>query len=184
MKLTRRDLINVAVTPLLIRPARGANQADSASALSIAPGPFSAADASLERYSCPEWFRDAKFGIWAHWGPSSAIGDGDWYARNMYMEGSPQYQYHLKTYGHPVEIRLQGYDPALESRAIRSTGAHPALRASRREILRQHGRALRQLRPVELAPPLELGEYGPAPRHRRRVAGGREGRGSAFWNQL
>jgi hypothetical protein len=35
---------------------------------------------------------DAKFGIWAHWGPTSAIGTGDWYARNMYMEGSRQYQ--------------------------------------------------------------------------------------------
>jgi alpha-L-fucosidase len=132
MKLTRRDLINVAVTPLLIRPARGANQADSASALSIAPGPFSAADASLERYSCPEWFRDAKFGIWAHWGPSSAIGDGDWYARNMYMEGSPQYQYHLKTYGHPSKFgykdtiplwKAERFDPQALIRRYAQAGA-------------------------------------------------------------
>jgi len=70
----------------------------------IARGPFQAADGSLDKYSCPDWFRNAKFGLWAHWGPSSAIGAGDWYARNMYMEGSRQNKYHLKTYGHPSKF--------------------------------------------------------------------------------
>jgi alpha-L-fucosidase len=51
-----------------------------------------------------DWFRDAKFGIWSHWGPQSAIEDGDWYARNMYMQGSPQYLYHCETYGHPSKV--------------------------------------------------------------------------------
>src|ERR1017187_549904 len=69
--------------------------------IEIAKGPFQAAGDSLHAYTSPLWFRDAKFGIWAHWGPPSAIGAGDWYARNMYMEGSRQYRYHLKTYGHP-----------------------------------------------------------------------------------
>ena len=59
---------------------------------------------SLQSYTVPEWFRDAKFGIWSHWGPQSAIEDGDWYARNMYMEGSPQYLYHCETYGHPSKV--------------------------------------------------------------------------------
>jgi alpha-L-fucosidase len=49
----------------------------------------------------PEWFRDAKFGIWAHWGPQSAAEAGDWYARNMYMQGSEQYRHHLEHFGHP-----------------------------------------------------------------------------------
>ena len=49
-------------------------------------------------------FRDAKFGIWAHWGPQSAPEDGDWYARNMYMEGSPQNKFHVNTYGHPSKF--------------------------------------------------------------------------------
>src|ERR1035438_3761355 len=39
---------------------------------------------SLQGYRIPEWFRDAKFGIWSHWGPQSAIEQGDWYARTMY----------------------------------------------------------------------------------------------------
>src|SRR5271166_4623536 len=59
---------------------------------------------SLEGYSIPDWFRDAKFGIWSHWGPQSAIEFGNWYARNMYMEGSDQYLYHAETYGHPTKV--------------------------------------------------------------------------------
>jgi len=43
---------------------------------------------SLQAYKIPDWFRDAKFGIWAHWGPQSAIEQGDWYARNMYVQTS------------------------------------------------------------------------------------------------
>ncbi|MDQ2711299.1 MAG: alpha-L-fucosidase [Acidobacteriota bacterium] len=62
--------------------------------------PFQGTRESLANYETPEWFRDAKFGIWAHWGPQSAIEDGDWYARNMYLQGTPQYNYHVQTYGH------------------------------------------------------------------------------------
>lgn len=56
---------------------------------------------SLQRYEVPQWFRDAKFGIWAHWGPQSAAEAGDWYARNMYMQDSEQYKHHLEHFGHP-----------------------------------------------------------------------------------
>ena len=59
---------------------------------------------SLYQYQCPEWFRDAKFGIWSHWGPQSVPMFGDWYARNMYIQGTPQYLYHLRHYGHPSEF--------------------------------------------------------------------------------
>jgi alpha-L-fucosidase len=59
---------------------------------------------SLQSYRIPDWFRDAKFGIWSHWGPQSAIEDGDWYARNMYIQGQPQYDYHCETYGHPSKV--------------------------------------------------------------------------------
>jgi len=59
---------------------------------------------SLQGYQIPEWFRDAKFGIWSHWGPQSAIEDGDWYARNMYIQGTDQYRYHVETYGHPSKV--------------------------------------------------------------------------------
>lgn len=69
-----------------------------------AKGSFEASFDSLYRFTCPQWFRDAKFGIWSHWGPQSVPMYGDWYARNMYVEGSPQYLYHLRTYGHPSRV--------------------------------------------------------------------------------
>jgi alpha-L-fucosidase len=49
----------------------------------IRKGPFQRNRESLGTYGVPEWFRDAKFGIWAHWGPQSSVEAGDWYARNM-----------------------------------------------------------------------------------------------------
>ena len=45
--------------------------------LPIASGSFTAARDSLTNYSCPEWFRDAKFGIWAHWGPQAVPRAGE-----------------------------------------------------------------------------------------------------------
>ncbi len=56
---------------------------------------------SLYKHQTPDWFRDAKFGIWSHWGPQSVPMFGDWYARNMYIQGTPQYLYHVRHYGHP-----------------------------------------------------------------------------------
>ena len=67
----------------------------------IPDGPFQPSWNSLKQYKVPDWFRDAKFGIWAHWGPQCQPEHGDWYARSMYMEGSDDYQFHLKKYGHP-----------------------------------------------------------------------------------
>lgn len=52
----------------------------------------------------PEWYRNAKFGIWAHWGPQCQPGQGDWYARFMYNEGGGQYKWHVKNYGHPLQF--------------------------------------------------------------------------------
>ncbi len=65
---------------------------------------FDPSFASLRTYQCPDWFRDAKFGIWSHWGPQSVPMFGDWYARNMYIQGTPQYLYHVRHYGHPSKV--------------------------------------------------------------------------------
>ncbi len=70
----------------------------------IAEGTFEPTWQSLQSFQCPEWFRDAKLGFWAHWGPQAVPMFGDWYARNMYLEGSDQYRYHWRAYGHPSEI--------------------------------------------------------------------------------
>ncbi len=71
---------------------------------SMAPGPFKPTWPSLEQYTVPDWFRDAKFGIWAHWGPQCQPEHGDWYARKMYIEGDDTYKYHVQKYGHPSKF--------------------------------------------------------------------------------
>lgn len=66
--------------------------------------PFSPTWESLKSYQVPDWYKDAKFGIWAHWGPQCQPERGDWYARGMYEEGSDQYKYHVEKYGHPSKF--------------------------------------------------------------------------------
>jgi len=77
-------------------------------------GPFQPTWDSLSHYQCPEWFQDAKFGIWAHWGPQCVSEQGDWYARGLYENidldrnsgGKPNqyYTYHVEHYGHPSKF--------------------------------------------------------------------------------
>ena len=70
----------------------------------VTKGKFSPTWDSLKQYQTPAWFRDAKFGIWAHWGPQCQPEDGDWYGRNMYMPGSAQYKFHTNHYGSPSDF--------------------------------------------------------------------------------
>jgi alpha-L-fucosidase len=65
---------------------------------------FKPTDESLKQYKYPQWFRDAKFGIWAHWGPQAVPRQGDWYAKNLYVEGSAQNKYHVAHYGPPSKF--------------------------------------------------------------------------------
>jgi len=70
--------------------------------LPIAEGPYLPDWESLsQNYVVPDWWREAKFGVWSHWDPQSVPEQGDWYARRMYEENSPVYQSHIKNYGHP-----------------------------------------------------------------------------------
>ena len=98
----------------------------------IAPGPWAPTVESLSAWECPEWFRDAKFGIWAHWGPQCEPEDGDWYARNMYIEGSGQYKYNIDTRDHPSrwgfkdwinEWKAENWDPDALVKLYKEAGA-------------------------------------------------------------
>ena len=77
----------------------------------IADGPFEPTWESIEKNypGEPAWLREAKFGIWVHFGPQSAGESGDWYARNLYKPGRA-YDNHLKKYGHPSAV---GYKEVL-----------------------------------------------------------------------
>ena len=78
-------------------------------------GKFQPTWSSLETYQVPEWFRNAKFGIWAHWGPQCVEGSGDWMARSMYLEGSAEYKYHVEHYGHPSEVGFKDIIPLFKA---------------------------------------------------------------------
>ena len=98
----------------------------------FAKGPFKPTWESLQQYKTPEWYRDAKFGMWAHWGPQCQPESGDWYARGMYEEGSWQYKIHLQKYGHPSkfgfkdvinEWKAEKWDPEELVSLYKSAGA-------------------------------------------------------------
>jgi len=96
----------IYLTALLLAPAfAGLAQANLPVAETIASGPYQPTWESLAaQYQCPDWFRDAKFGIWAVFGPQCAVEDGDWYARGMYYQGNPQNRYQVAHYGPPSQF--------------------------------------------------------------------------------
>jgi alpha-L-fucosidase len=81
----------------------------------IRNGPFAGTHESLAGYETPRWYGEAKFGIWSHWGPQSGVEDGDWYARNMYVQGSPEYDYHVKTYGPQSKVGYKDLIPQFKA---------------------------------------------------------------------
>lgn len=77
-----------------------------------AQGPFRPNWDSLRAYRTPEWFRDAKFGIFIHWGVYSVPAFGnEWYSRNMYVPGNAAYRHHVETYGSPDKFGYKDFIP-------------------------------------------------------------------------
>lgn len=98
MKMTRRSALGLL--------GIGAAAAHQAKQQSLFQGNWE----SLKQYRCPDWFGEAKFGIWAHWGPQGGPRQGDWYARNIYIQGTRQNLFHVQHYGHPSKV---GYKDVL-----------------------------------------------------------------------
>ena len=88
---------------------------------------------SLKQYTIPDWYRDAKLGIFIHWGVYSVPAFGsEWYPRNMYLQDHEVYQHHLDTYGTQTEFgykdfipmfKAENYDPAAWARLFKQSGA-------------------------------------------------------------
>jgi alpha-L-fucosidase len=98
----------------------------------MAAGKFEPTWDSLKQYRCPQWFQNAKFGIWAHWGPQCEPEDGDWYARLMYIQGTPQNKFHVAHYGPPSQFgfkdvihewKAQNWDPDKLVKLYKNAGA-------------------------------------------------------------
>ncbi len=96
-------------------------------------GPFRADWESLQKYEVPEWYKDAKFGIFIHWGAYSVPAFGnEWYPRNMYVPGSPEYKHHVATYGPQDKFgykdflprfKAENFDPAAWAELFKKSGA-------------------------------------------------------------
>ena len=96
-------------------------------------GPFRGDWESLKTYEAPEWYKDAKFGIFIHWGAYSVAAFGsEWYPRMMYVEGSPEYRHHIETYGRPDKFgykdlipmfKAEHFDPAAWAELFKKAGA-------------------------------------------------------------
>jgi alpha-L-fucosidase len=96
-------------------------------------GPFRPDWESLERYEVPEWYKDAKFGIFIHWGVYSVPAFGnEWYPRNMYREESDEYKHHIATYGAVDKFgykdfvplfKAERFDPGAWARLFKEAGA-------------------------------------------------------------
>ena len=78
----------------------------------IAQGPYEDTWESLSRYQVPEWYQNAKFGIFIHWGIYSVPGFGsEWYSRNMYIKDSGEFKHHVETYGKHSEFGYKDFIP-------------------------------------------------------------------------
>ena len=96
-------------------------------------GPFQPNWDSLEHYKIPDWYQDAKFGIFIHWGLYSVPAFGnEWYPRNMYMQGSREFKHHVETYGPQTKFgykdfipmfHAEHFDPAAWAALFKESGA-------------------------------------------------------------
>ena len=96
-------------------------------------GPFKPSWDSLQTYRVPEWYQNAKFGIFIHWGVYSVPAfDSEWYPRNMYQAGSEEYKHHIATYGPQDKFgykdfipmfKAEHYDPAAWAELFKKAGA-------------------------------------------------------------
>ena len=96
-------------------------------------GPYRPDWESLRHYETPDWYKDAKFGIFIHWGVYSVPAfANEWYPRNMYQEGSDEYKHHLATYGPPStfgykdfipRFKAEHFDPVQWAELFKASGA-------------------------------------------------------------
>jgi len=67
---------------------------------------------SLKAYSVPGWYADAKLGIFVHWGVYAVPAyNNEWYSRNMYLQGSDEFQHHVETYGPQARFGYKDFIP-------------------------------------------------------------------------
>ena len=149
----------------------------------VASGPFTDSWASLSGYRVPEWYRRMKFGIFIHWGVYSVPAFGnEWYPRNMYMQGSPEFRHHVETYGPHRNFgykdfipmfRAERFDPEAWATLFSRSGARYVVPvAEHHDGFQMYKSAISHWNAFEMGPKRDvLGELSAACRSRGLVMG-------------
>jgi alpha-L-fucosidase len=144
---------------------------------------FSPTWESLQQFEIPDWYADGKFGIFIHWGVYAVPAfSNEWYPRNMYIQGSPEYEHHVKTYGAHTEFGYKDFIPLFRAEHFDPAAWAGALCGSRRPLRRARGGTSRRLCDVRLLHlALDIRAHGAAARHRRRAGAGRARPRHGLW---
>ena len=106
---TRTLILTIAICPMMML-------AFGCGAASQAPPPevFKPTHDSLIQYGVPEWYEDAKFGIYMHWGPFSVPAfQTEWYPTRMYQEGNEINLHHIENWGPLDKFGYKDFIPML-----------------------------------------------------------------------
>ena len=148
---------------------------------------------SLRRYEIPAWYKEGKFGIFIHWGPYCVPAFGnEWYPRNMYIEGSPEFEHHVATYGPHTEFgykdflpmfKAEQYDPAAWADLFKAAGARFVVPvAEHHDGFPMYASALTRWNAAEMGPKCDVvGELAAAVRAQGMVFGVSSHRAEHWW---
>ncbi|HEX2905606.1 MAG TPA: alpha-L-fucosidase [Phototrophicaceae bacterium] len=159
----------------------------------ITSGPFQASWDSLKNYTVPDWYQDAKFGIFIHWGLYAVPAFGnEWYPRNMYLPGSAEFKHHVETYGPHTKFgykdfiplfKAENYDPDQWAQLFKKAGARYVVPvAEHHDGFAMYDSALSDWTAAKMGPKRDLiGELAQAVRQHDLIFGVSNHRAEHWW---
>jgi len=148
---------------------------------------------SLAQFTIPNWYQDAKFGIFIHWGIFSVPAfDNEWYSRNMYVQGSRAFEHHQKTWGHQSKFgykdfiplfKAEKFDPDAWADLFRQAGARYVVPvAEHHDGFAMYDSALSRWTAAKMGPKRDvIGELAAAVRRQNLVFGLSNHRAEHWW---
>jgi alpha-L-fucosidase len=156
-------------------------------------GPYEPTWESLTKYQVPEWYLNAKFGIFIHWGVYAVPGFGnEWYPRQMYREETEEYKHHVATYGPQKEFGYKDFipqftadkfDPAHWADLFRRAGARYVMPvAEHHDGFQMYDSALSNWNAVKMGPKRDLiGDLATAVRSKGMIFCASSHRAEHWW---
>jgi alpha-L-fucosidase len=148
---------------------------------------------SLKQYSIPQWFIEAKLGIFIHWGIYSVPAfDNEWYSRNMYLQGHPAFEHHQQKWGNQFQFGYKDFipmftgekfDPDAWAELFKKAGARYVVPvAEHHDGFAMYDTALSEWNAVKMGPKRDvIGELSAAVRKQNMVFGVSSHRAEHWW---